>query len=208
MNSDGIKEPNISPESNISSVVAETSSNDIESHLNDEKKFYQESKQEFSLGSDKKQEAKTVDGFAVVFKEPKRLAMFILSIVIALALIIVGSILIGTRSNEENTTNSGSVETYDTITVDRPMSIYVNDTYQYFKFVPQTSAQYSFYTVSSGDTYGRLYDDSFSVLLSDDDSGNNTNFKFTKYLSSGVTYYIGVKSYAGSFSATLYAIKE
>ena len=209
MNNDGIKETNISPESNISSVAAETSSNDIEFNLTDEKSFYQESKQELSLGSGEKQEVKTVDGFTVVFKEPKRLAMFILSIVIALALIIAGSILISTRSDEGNSTNSGSVETYDIIMVDRPVSIYVNDsTYQYYKFVPQTSAQYSFYTVSSGDTFGRLCDSSFSVLLSDDDSGTGTNFKITKYLSSGVTYYIGVKSYEGSFSTTLYAIKE
>lgn len=208
MNNDGIKETNISPESNISSVATETSSNDTEFNLNDKKSFYHESKQELSLGSDETQEVKTIDGFAVVFKEPKRLAIFILSIVIALALIIAGSVLISTRSGEGTTTNNGSVETYDMIMVNSPISIYVNgSTYQYFKFVPQTSAQYSFYTVSSGDTYGCLCDSSFSVILSDDDSGNGTNFKITKYLSSGETYYIGVKAYEGSFSATLYAIR-
>ncbi|MBO4539511.1 MAG: hypothetical protein J5781_04485 [Clostridia bacterium] len=202
MNNDEIRVMNTSDEP--AAPLHESDSSDFDSGFDENKTIVREVIRETPVKIDEQQ---VDDGFSVVFKEPKRLALFILSIVIALALIIAGGVLIGTKSDEQTGADYGAGSSYKTITTDASETVYVNNVYQYFKFVPQTSGTYSFYTVSGGDTCGQLYDSSFVVLTSDDDSGNGNNFKISRYLTSGVTYYIGVRSYGSSFSCTLYVIK-
>lgn len=202
MNNDEIKETSLSDEQ--SSPLVEIGSSELESGVDEERTPVREAIHEASAKSELKQ---ADDGFSLVFKEPKRLALFILSIVIALALIVAGSILQGIEDREKNAVvASGS--TYKTITTDASETIFVTNNYQYLKFTPKTSGTYSFYTVSSNDTYGLLRDDDFDVLTSDDNSGTGNNFRISRYLYSGSTYYIGVKSNGYSFSAVLYVIKE
>lgn len=68
----------------------------------------------------------------------------------------------------------------------------------YFEFVPKLSGEYRFYSKGNCDTYGCLYDSDKSRLASDDDSGENSNFKITCNLNAGETYYIAVKNYNGT----------
>ena len=64
---------------------------------------------------------------------------------------------------------------------------------QYFKFMPEKDANYSFYSSSSDDTYVTLYDEYGNELSSDDDSGIDLNFKINYKLNAGETYYFGSK---------------
>lgn len=58
-------------------------------------------------------------------------------------------------------------------------------------FVPAATGDYSFHTLQ-GDTYGKLYDASMTLLAEDDDSGNEYNFHLGARLTAGKQYYIGI----------------
>lgn len=95
-----------------------------------------------------------------------------------------------------------SNQTYDVniTTTEHPMV--------YFKFVPSTSGSYSITASNnSGDNYGYLYDSSKAELAHDDDgAGNNNNFKITRSLDAGQTYYIVARMYSngtGTFKITI-----
>jgi len=45
------------------------------------------------------------------------------------------------------------------------------------RFTPTVSGTYSFYTSSSIDTYGYLYNSSYSVIAQNDDGGGSLQFK-------------------------------
>lgn len=84
----------------------------------------------------------------------------------------------------------------------------------FFKFTPSTSHNYVFYSTGSSDTKGFLYDSSGSLIASDDDGGNSSNFRIQRFLSAGSTYYFGVKYYNSSTTGNIsisfgpvYAIK-
>lgn len=69
----------------------------------------------------------------------------------------------------------------------------------YYFAVKTTSADdYTFYSVSSGDTRMYLYNSSGTELTSDDDSGDGNNFKKMYALSANTTYYLGVRWYGSS----------
>ncbi|MBO7250239.1 MAG: hypothetical protein J6V42_03090 [Clostridia bacterium] len=79
-------------------------------------------------------------------------------------------------------------------------------TYQYFRFEPTESGYYSFYSFGDSDTWAGLLDSDFEVLITDDDSGENTNFKITYYFDAYNTYYFQacfLGGNTGSFYATL-----
>ena len=95
-----------------------------------------------------------------------------------------------------------SNQTYDVniTTTENPMV--------YFKFVPSTSGSYSITASNnSGDNYGYLYDSSKAELTNNDDgAGNNNNFKITRSLVAGQTYYIVARMYSngtGTFQITI-----
>jgi len=79
--------------------------------------------------------------------------------------------------------------------------------YKDFIFVPEYSGEYVFYSQSTLDTIGYLYDVNFNQLSYDDDSGDNTNFKITYNLEAGQVYIYRAKFYSeyrtGSFDVYL-----
>lgn len=81
-------------------------------------------------------------------------------------------------------------------------------TYQYYKFVPECTGVYVFYTDGSYDTRGYLYNSSRNQIASDDDSGYEDNFNITYTLSKGETYYLSAGMYdsddTGSFTVSVY----
>ena len=74
----------------------------------------------------------------------------------------------------------------------------------YIKFVPANSGVYTFYSSSSADTYGYIFDVNKNQLASDDDSsGNGNNFSITYTFKSGTVYYLGVRYYSSSNSGEI-----
>ena len=77
----------------------------------------------------------------------------------------------------------------------------------YLKFIPTVSGTYTFQSNSSSDTYGYLYDESKNQITSNDDGGENSNFKIEYELTAGTVYYWGARYYdaenSGSFDVSL-----
>lgn len=77
----------------------------------------------------------------------------------------------------------------------------------YYKFIPEETGIYKFYTnINNGDygyhidTYGALYwpnNGTVDLMKYDDDGGDGNNFTFTILLAGGEPYYIGVRTYSG-----------
>lgn len=72
----------------------------------------------------------------------------------------------------------------------------------YFAFTPTEDGSFTIQSTGSGDTYGYLYSASQSQLTSNDDGGNNSNFKMTYTMTAGTTYYVAVKFYSSSTTGT------
>lgn len=96
--------------------------------------------------------------------------------------------------DEPQLTDEGSV--VESINVDGTKTIAVGkgETVK-LQFVPDCSHEYVFYSSTSGDTYGYLYDASGEQLTANDDGAGNGNFKVTYTLNGGETYYWGTKWY-------------
>ena len=71
------------------------------------------------------------------------------------------------------------------------------DSPQYFSFMPAVTQSYTLTTKKeiAGDPYIEIYDSSWNLLVSDDDSGDGNNPQITYTFSSGITYYIKIKGY-------------
>ena len=69
---------------------------------------------------------------------------------------------------------------------------------KYYSFTPSTSGKYVIYSTANTDTKVYLYDSDGIELNNDDDSGDSTNFRLEYNLTSGETYYFGVKYYDSS----------
>ena len=69
-----------------------------------------------------------------------------------------------------------------------------------YKFTPETSGSYRFYTSDIGDeehdTYGYLFDEGGDYLTKDDDGGDDVNFLISYECEAGQTYYIAVYSFS------------
>lgn len=66
----------------------------------------------------------------------------------------------------------------------------------YLKFVPVVSGKYRFYSSGDYDTVCYLYDENFTLLSSDDDEGDMSNFCVEYDFVGGETYYFSVSLYA------------
>lgn len=78
----------------------------------------------------------------------------------------------------------------------------------YFKFIPAETAAYIFYSVGGNDTLGYLCDSAKDTIVSDDDSGENYNFRISRVLTAGETYYLSMKFYgSGTGSIDFYIVK-
>ena len=77
----------------------------------------------------------------------------------------------------------------------------------YYKFTPSESGEYVFYSTSDKDTYGYVFDFYRNTLISDDDSGANSNFYIRFNMTAGTTYVLGARLYnserTGEFPVTL-----
>ena len=95
---------------------------------------------------------------------------------------------------------------YD-ITTGQTLNIEVSEEREtYIRFIPEVSGYYSFSSSSDNDTKVYLYNNNFSSIVYDDDSGENGNFDLRYELEAGKTYYFGVgfwSSNTGSFDVTL-----
>ncbi len=78
----------------------------------------------------------------------------------------------------------------------------------YCPFIPTKNTWYAIYSTGSFDTYGILSDSNRNTLMTDDDSGSDYNFKLTRELTAGTTYYIGVKFYSSSDSGVVNIVIE
>ena len=63
----------------------------------------------------------------------------------------------------------------------------------FYRFVPQETAYYDFYSSAESDTYGILLDEFGETIETDDDSGENGNFRLRILLSEGTVYYLGAR---------------
>lgn len=74
----------------------------------------------------------------------------------------------------------------------------------YFRFVVDVTGYYRIKSNGDVDTYGTLYDSSYTILGSNDDSGSGDNFSMYNKLTAGETYYLAVGKYdSGSAFVTL-----
>ncbi len=73
----------------------------------------------------------------------------------------------------------------------------------FYKFVPKTTGTYYFYSISTSDPYGHLYDENKKKLVEkDDDKHDLTANKYDFYMSyncvAGKTYYISISRYSSN----------
>lgn len=73
----------------------------------------------------------------------------------------------------------------------------------YIKFVPTKDMKIIVYSSSNEDTYGYFYDSQKNELDSNDDGGDNSNFKLTENVTAYTTYYIGAKFYSKKTTGTI-----
>ena len=66
----------------------------------------------------------------------------------------------------------------------------------YYKFIPEESGTYYFYSNISRDCYGYVYDSNMNQLISDDDGGYNANFKISYDFEAGQVYYLVARFYS------------
>ncbi|MBE6767299.1 MAG: hypothetical protein E7549_00125 [Ruminococcaceae bacterium] len=83
----------------------------------------------------------------------------------------------------------------------------VNDGEQLFKFVPEEDGRYVFYSYDNDfDVECCLYNSDYDTLASDDDGGDNHNFRLTYDLTAGETYYYRAQPYSSANRGT-YCVK-
>lgn len=93
-----------------------------------------------------------------------------------------------------------------------PVTVRISDPCRYFRFVPETTGMYYFYTDgTTGDAYGELFDDKAVLLAECDDivEGVNRNFGFPYPCQARKTYYLRARQYNyGPDSFTVSVKKE
>ncbi len=72
-----------------------------------------------------------------------------------------------------------------------------------YKFMPSSSGTYVVYSTSDKDTKVTLYDSLGNIVLTDDNSGENSNFRLMQNLTVKTTYYFGIKYSNSSNTGTI-----
>ena len=75
---------------------------------------------------------------------------------------------------------------------------------RYFKFVPTANMEIKFFSTGSCDTYGYLYNASLNQLASNDDGGENNNFKITYSVQANTTYVVACRLCSSSATGNFY----
>ena len=91
----------------------------------------------------------------------------------------------------------------ETITLGQTISTKINNEYTYYKFVPTETGTYYFYSTSSYDTYGAIYDKNGKMLTSKDGGGKGSNFEISYKFIAGETYYLAARKYSGSYFSSV-----
>lgn len=65
----------------------------------------------------------------------------------------------------------------------------------YFQFVATKTTTYAFYSISEFDTFGRVYDASFTEIVKNDEGGDGSNFKVLFSAVEGETYFVSAEYY-------------
>lgn len=86
-----------------------------------------------------------------------------------------------------------------TITTDQPIDATLAGAQIYYRFVPETTGVYCFYSESNADTIGYLLDESKEMITSNDDSGEESNFRIVSDLEADKTYYIAMRSFGNYY---------
>ena len=95
----------------------------------------------------------------------------------------------GTRSDSDDFSNFIEIEAGE----DKTADFSGGNSFVLFRFTPDETADYVFYSSSDGNTYAELYDSSLSLIYaSDNDDGSN--FKIYDTFNEGDTYYFKVGS--------------
>ena len=68
----------------------------------------------------------------------------------------------------------------------------------YFRFAPEHTESYTFYSVGDYDTFGHLYDSEMNLLKGNDDGGENSNFSITYDLEAGKTYVLAARLHSST----------
>ena len=91
----------------------------------------------------------------------------------------------------------------------RYVSVTDNSPYHYFRFIPEESGEYKFYSESGYDTYVTLYDEDENEINHNDDSETDSDFCLIAYLEGGTTYYFETRQYSlWSAEFTVYLEKD
>lgn len=122
-------------------------------------------------------------GGFVLFKQLKRTGLVCALIIVCLSFLCVG---VGADDFEYVEISSGQ-------TLSCQASC---DEEAFLKFVPLVSGKYRFYSIGEYDTVCSLFDESFSLLTSDDDEGNMSNFCVEYDFVEGETYYFSVSLFS------------
>ncbi len=73
--------------------------------------------------------------------------------------------------------------------------IYYGNQEYYFKYTPSQSGKHVIYSEANKDTKVYLYNSSGTLITSNDDGGDENNFRLAYNLTAGSTYYYGIKFY-------------
>lgn len=96
----------------------------------------------------------------------------------------------------------------ETLTLNQPANVDITEPYAsaLFKFIPAETATYTFFSLGDYDTYGYLLNSDMETIDYNDDGGENSQFKITRELTEGTTYYLRARCYGsgtGSFTVTV-----
>ena len=113
-----------------------------------------------------------------------------------------------TTSKGLTATCTVTVADFDDIEPGETKNINIDTSYasETFRYIPEHSGYYAFYSSGNVDTYGYLLDEDKEEIKRDDDNGTNANFRINQYLEAGETYYwkaCCIGDSTGSFTVTL-----
>ncbi len=74
----------------------------------------------------------------------------------------------------------------------------------YFRFAPETSDYYYFFSDAAEDTYGYIYGSDFETIDYDDDSGGDGMFLLNHFFEAGSEYYLGIRFYDSEMQGTAF----
>ena len=112
----------------------------------------------------------------------------------------VGALFRVTMPDDDSDDHGDSRETATDVTVPSSTagSLESPGDLDYFRITLQQAATLELQTTGSTDTYGSLYRENGSLIATDDDGGNNVNFRITSAFLAAGTYFLEVRGFSSS----------